>query len=322
MRRRDFISLFGGVTAWPLAARAQQQAKVPTIGFFSPNTASVARPWTDAFVQRLNQLGWLEGRSVAMEYRWGEGRTDRIAEYLADFMRRKVDVIVTHGMPNIVAAKAATSTVPIVFALASDPVASGLVESLARPGGNATGLSIQATDLVGKRIELLREVVPALRRLLAIMADPRNLEAAEAQTTARTLGLETSRLDTRRAEDITPAFQGLASNADALYVCAEPLINTHRVRINVLALGALLPTMHGFREAVEAGALMSYAPNFADLFRRAADFVDKILRGAKPADLPVEQPTKFDVAVNVTVARALGLTIPEAFLLRADEVIE
>ena len=319
--RREFITLLGGAAVWPLAARAQQVARLPTIGFFSPNTRSVASPWTAAFVERLHEVGWIEGRTIAIEYRWGEGRGDRTAEVISEFVRLNPDVIVTHGQSNIVAAKEATSAIPIVFALATDPVASGFVASLARPGGNATGLSIQGTDLVGKRLELLREVVPSLRRL-AIMSDFRNPEMAEAEAAARMLGLEVTTLPLRKPEDITPAFGTLKGTADALYVGADPLVNSSRVRINILALGARLPTMHGFREAVEVGALLSYGPNFADLFRRAADYVDKILRGMKPAELPVEQPTRFDLVINLTTATALGLTIPEAFLLRADEVIE
>jgi putative ABC transport system substrate-binding protein len=325
VNRRTFITLLGGAAAsspaWPLAARAQQAGKLPTIGFFSPNTLSVASPWTAAFVRRLGELGWIEGRTVTIEYRWGEGRTDRIPEILTELVRLRPDVIVTHGQPNIVAAKQVTSVIPIVFALATDPIGSGLVASLARPGGNATGLSIQGTDLVGKRLELLREVVPGLRRL-GIMGNIRNPEMDEAQAAARTLGLEVTALDLQRAEQITPAFDTLRGAADALYVCAEPLVNTNRARISILALGNRLPTMHGFREAVEAGALMSYGPNFADLFRRSADYVDKILRGTKPASLPVEQPTKFDLVINLIAAKALGLEVPPAFLARADEVIE
>jgi putative tryptophan/tyrosine transport system substrate-binding protein len=322
MKRREFITLLGGAAAaWPRAARAQQVARLPTIGFFSPNTRSVASPWTAAFVERLREVGWIEGRTIAIEYRWGEGRGDRTAEVISEFVRLNPDVIVTHGQSNIVAAKEATSAIPIVFALATDPVASGFVASLARPGGNATGLSIQGTDLVGKRLELLREVVPSLRRL-AIISDFRNPEMAEAEAAARMLGLEVTTLPLRKPEDITPAFGTLKGTADALYVGADPLVNSSRVRINILALGTRLPTMHGFREAVELGALLSYGPNFADLFRRAADYVDKILRGMKPAELPVEQPTRFDLVINLTTATALGLTIPEAFLLRANEVIE
>jgi putative tryptophan/tyrosine transport system substrate-binding protein len=325
--RRDFITLLGGAAAaaWPLAARAQQAGKLPTIGFFSPNTRSAAGPWTAAFVQRLSDLGWNEKQTVAIVYRFGEGETERIASFVEEFVRLKVDVIVTHGEPNIVAAKQATSVIPIVFALAADPVGTGLIASLPKPGGNVTGLSIQSIDLAGKRIELLREVVPGLRRL-AILANvgahTNVLEMGEAQAAIRGLGIESVVLDVRRAEEISPAFETLKVKADGLYVCSSPLVNTNRVRINTWALTARLPMVWGFREAVDAGALMSYGANFSDLFRRAADYVDKILRGAKPGDIPVEQPTKFDLVLNLTTARALGLTIPESFLLRADEVIE
>ena len=281
--------------------------------------------WVAAFVQRLRELGWIEGRTVAIEYRWAEGRSERFAEIAAEFVRLKVDVIVTAGTAAVVAAKQATSVIPIVFAAAGDPVGTGLVASLARPGGNVTGLSIQATDLAGKRLELLREVVPGLRRL-AIMANVGNpaavLEMGEVQAAARTLGLEVVTLEIRRAEDIAPAFEALKGRADALYVVGDPLVNTNRVRINTLALAARLPTMYGSREYVEAGGLMSYGANFPDLFRRAADYVDKILRGAKPADIPVEQPTKFDLVINLTTAKALGLDVPPTLLARADEVIE
>ena len=311
MKRREFITLLGGAAAaWPLAARAQQPAKLPTIGFLGASTPSAESQWAAAFVQRLRELGWIEGRTVAIEYRWAEGRSERFAEIAAEFVRLKVDVIVTAGTAAVLAAKQATSVIPIVFAAAGDPVGTGLVASLARPGGNVTGLSIQATDLAGKRLELLREVVPGLRRL-AIMANvgypAAVLEMGEVQAAARTLGLEVATLEIRRAEDIAPAFEALKGRADALYVCADPLVTTNRIRINTLALGARLPTMHGVREYVEAGGLMSYGPNFPDLFRRAADYVDKILRGAKPADIPVEQPTKFDLVINLTTAKALGL---------------
>jgi putative ABC transport system substrate-binding protein len=326
MRRRDLIAMIGAAAAaWPLTARAQQPGKLPTIGFFSANTPSTASPWTAAFVQRLRDLGWIEGRTVAIEYRWGEGHNERTAEVVAEFVRLKVDVIVTHGAPNVLAAKQATSVIPIVFALASDPVGSGFVASLARPGGNVTGLSMQAPDLVGKRLELLREVVPGLRRL-ATMGDISNpgivLELGEVQAAARTLGIEVATSDIRRAEEIAPAFGTLKGQVDALYVCAFPLVTTNLTRINALALDARLPTMHGVREFVEAGGLISYGPNFPDLFRRAADYVDKILRGAKPADIPVEQPTKFDLVVNLTTAKALGLAVPQSLLVQADEVIE
>jgi putative ABC transport system substrate-binding protein len=326
MKRRDFITLLGGGTvACSLAARAQQPAKLPTIGFLGSNTPSAASQWVAAFVQRLRERGWIEGRTVAIEYRWAEGRSERFAEIAAEFVRLKVDVIVTFATAPSLAAKQATSVIPIVFATAGDPVGTGLVASLAQPGGNVTGLSNQLPDIGGKKLEFLREVVPGLRRL-AILANIGNpavvLEMREAQEAARTFGLEVATSQIRRAEDIAPTFEALKGRADALYVCADPLMSANRIRINTLALGARLPTMHGFREFVESAGLMSYGPNLPDGFRRAADFVDKILRGAKPADLPVEQPTKFDLIINLTTAKALGLKIPEAFLLRADEVIE
>src|SRR5262245_61580145 len=275
-------------------------------------------------MQRLREFGWVEGRNVVIEYRWAEGRTERYAEIAAEFVRLKVDVIVTHSTPPVVAAKQATSIIPIVFTNAGDPVANGLVASLARPGGNTTGLSIQGTDTAAKRLDLLREVLPGLRRL-AIMGNVGNpagvLEMEEIQATARALGLEVIALEIRRPKDITPAFEAIKSGADALYISPDALINTNRIRVNTLALGARLPTMSSVREYV-AGSLMSYGANLPDLWRRAAEFIDKILRGAKPADIPVEQPTKFDLVINVTTAKALGLTIPESFLLRADEVIE
>jgi putative ABC transport system substrate-binding protein len=326
MIRREFITLLGGaVAAWPLAAGAQQAANLPTIGFLVSGTPSSHREWVAAFVQRLRELHWIEGRTVAIEIRWAEGRNERLADTAAEFVRRKVDVIVTSATPPTVAAKQATSVIPIVFAAVGDPVGAGLVESLARPGGNVTGLSLQQTDAVGKRLELLREVIPGLHRL-AIMANSSNpssgLEMREAQATAGTLGLESVTSEIRRPEDIAPAFDALKGRVEALYVVNDPLVNTNRVRMNTLALAARLPAIYGFREFVEAGGLMSYGPNYSDLFRRAAGYVDKILRGAKPADLPVEQPTKFYFVINLTTAKALGLTIPESFLLRADEVIE
>ena len=239
-------------------------------------------------------------------------------------MRLKVDMIVTSGTA-ILATKQATSTTPIVFALSGDPVGSGFVESLARPGGNLTGLSLQTPDLVGKRLELLREVRPGLRGLAimgnAIYRDSVE-EMQEVQTTAKVLGLDVITLELRKPEDIAPAFESLNGRADALYVCIDGIVNTSRIRINSLALAARLPTMYGIAQFVEAGGLMSYGANAPDLFRRAAVYVDKILRGAKPADLPIEQPTKFDLVVNLTTAKALGLKLSEAFLLRADEVIE
>jgi putative tryptophan/tyrosine transport system substrate-binding protein len=326
MRRREFIALLGaGAAAWPLAARAQQPGKLPTIGWLG-GTPLMDGQRIGAFVQRMRELTWIDGRNVAIEYRWTEGRNERYAEAAAELVRLKVDVIVTVGTPPTLAAKQATAVIPIVFAAVSDPVGTGVVASLARPGGNITGLANQVSDTAGKKLELLRELVPGLHRL-AIMAHVGNpasvLDMGEAQAAARKLGVEvviTSEI--RRAEDIAPAFETLKERADALYLSPAPLMNTNRTRINILAVGARLPTMHGLREYVEAGGLMSYGANAPDQLRRVAEIVDKILRGAKPADIPVEQPTKFDLIINLTTAKALGLTIPEPFLLRADEVIE
>jgi putative ABC transport system substrate-binding protein len=322
--RRGFITLLGSAAAWPLAASAQQPAKLPTIGFLGSTTPSLHGQWVAAFVQRLRELGWIEGRNIAIVYRWAEGRGERFAEIAAEFVRLKVHVIVTAG-GAVLAVKQATSVIPIVFAVATDPVGSGLVASLARPGGNVTGLSLQATDAVGKRLELLREIIPDLRRL-AVVANAGYpaavLEMDEAQRKGRALGLEVATLEIRRAEDIASALDTLQHRADALYVAADPLATSNRVRISILALGARLPTMNGGREYVEVGGLISYGASFSDLHRRAADIVDKILHGAKPADIPVEQPTKFELVVNLITAKALGLTIPPTLLTRADEVIE
>ena len=324
IQRRAFITLLAGAAAWPLAARAQA-ARLPTIGFLGESTPVAQSERTAAFVQRLRELGWIEGRTVAIEYRWAEGRSERFAEIATELVRLKVDVIVTSSTPAVIAAKQATSVIPIVFAIAADPVGTGLVASLARPGGNVTGLSIQSTDLAAKRLAILREVVPGLRRL-AIMANVGNpasaLEIGEVRAAARALGLEVTTLEIRRAEDIAPAFEAIEGRADAVYLPTEPLVLTNRVRINTMALGARLPTIYSGREYVESAGFMSYGPNRPDLFRRAGDIADKILRGAKLGDIPVEQPTKFDLVINLTTAKALRLKIPESFLLRADEVIE
>jgi putative tryptophan/tyrosine transport system substrate-binding protein len=326
MRRREFIALLGGAAAaWPLAARAQLPGKVPTIGFLGPLSQSTQSTWTAAFVQRMREHGWIEGRTVTIEYRWAEGHGERIAEIAAEFVRLKVDVIVTASTDAVIATKKATSAIPIVFGTAGDPVATGLVASLMRPGGNVTGLSNQSADIAGKRLQLLREIVPSLRRL-AVMANTTSpigvLEMHEVEGAAQTLGLDVVRLEIRRAEDIAPTIEALKGGADALYVVTEPLANTNRIQINALALGARLPTLHGQKPYVEAGGLMSYGANIPDLFRRAGDYTDKILRGAKPGDLPVEQPTKFDLIINRKTAKALGVTVPDKLLAIADEVIE
>jgi putative ABC transport system substrate-binding protein len=269
----------------------------------------------------LRELGWIEGRNIAIEIRWAEGRGERYAEIAAELVRLQVDVIVTSGIA-VAAAKQETSSIPIVFALASDPVSTGLVASLARPGSNVTGLSGLAAELASKRLGLLREVVPDLGRL-AVMGNvdyPASvLEMGEVHATARTLGVEVIPLEIRRAEDIEPAFERLKGDAKALYVCTDALTDANGNRINALALAAKLPTMNGLRVA---GGLMSYGADFPDMFRRAAEYVDKILRGTKPADLPVQQPTKYELVINLKTAKALGLAIPETLLATADEVIQ
>ena len=324
MNKRAFITLLGGAAAaWPLAARAQQPAKLPTIGFLGSN-ASIWAPWTAAFVERLRALGWIEGRTIAIAYRWSEGQPERIAETAAEFVRFNVDLIVTNEA-SISTFKQATSVIPIVFVLGNDPVGSGAVANLVRPGGNVTGLSVQGAETGGKRLELLRELIPQLRRLAVMVpADNRGamLEMAEVDAAARTLGLDVATLEIRRAEDIAPAFATLKPQADALYVVGGSLLSANTTRILTFAHTRRLPTSFNTRLYVQAGALMSYGTNFADQFRRAAEIVDKILRGTKPGDIPVEQPTKFELVINLTTANALGLKIPEAFLLRADELIE
>jgi putative ABC transport system substrate-binding protein len=325
LKRREFIGLLGGAAAtWPLAARAQPGAKMPILGFLGTSTPVGWAQWTAAFIQRLHELGWVEGRTIRIECRWAEGRPERFIEIAAEFARLKLDVIFTAGT-GIAAAKEATSLIPIVFALSNDPVGSGLVASLARPGGNVTGLSTQFTDLAGKRLELMRTLVPGMRRL-AIMFNvgfpDAVVEAREVQTSATKVGVELVAVEIRRPEDIAPAFEGLRERADLLFVCSDPLAIASRNRINTFALAARFPTMYGFREFVEAGGLICYGPNVPTLFRRAGDFVDRILRGTKPANIPVEQPTKFDLVINLTTARALGLIMPDQLLALADEVIE
>ena len=324
MNRRAFITLLCGAAAWPLAARAQQRGKPPTIGFLGVGTPAVQGQWAAAFAQRLRELGWAEGSSVAIEYRRAEGRDERYNEIAAELIRLNVDIIVTAGT-SALAVKQATAVIPIVFTAAPDPVGMGLVASLARPGGNVTGLSVQSTDLVGKRLEILREVVPAVGRLAVLAnidASGAVLELRNVQATAKAFGLDITTLEIRRTEDIAPAFAALKGRVDALYVCVDPLTVINRIRINTLALGARLPTMHGFRDFVEAGGLISYGASFPHQYRRAAELVDKILRGAKPGDIPIEQPTKFDLVVNLITAQVLGLTVPPTLLARADEVIE
>ena len=324
MKRRAFIAGLGTMVAAPFAAHAQP-SKLPTIGFLGAASPEMANPWVAAFVKRLGELGWIEGRTVAIEYRWAEARTERYSEIAAEFVKLKVDIIVTWASAPVLAVKQATTSIPNVFAAQMDPVGVGVVASLARPGGNVTGMSIQQTDTAGKRIELLREVVPKLARL-AVMANADApgavLEMREVLAMARTLGFEVTPIEIRQEDEIASAVGALKGRTDALYVATDPLIFSNRLRINALAQDARLPTIYGSRAYADAGALMSYGPNYADLFRHAAEQVDKILRGTKPADIPIEQPTKFELVINLKTARALGLDIAPTLLARADEVIE
>jgi putative tryptophan/tyrosine transport system substrate-binding protein len=324
MRRRQFIALLGGAAAtWPPTVHAQQADKLATIGYLGDDASSWS-PWTARFVERLRELGWNEGQNIAIEYRWLEGHGERIAGIASEFVRRNVNVIVTYGAA-VAGLKQATATIPIVFAIAVDPVGSGIVASLSHPGGNVTGLSLVQSDIAGKRLEFLREIVPGLRRL-AIMFDGGYAAAMrennETYAAARILGLDVVPHAIRRAEDIAPAFEAIKSQADALYVAVAALVNANREQIARSALGARLPTTFNESSWVEVGGLMSYGPNISNQFRRTAEIVDKILRGAKPGDIPVEQPTKFELSINLKTAKALGLTIPPALLATADEVIE
>jgi putative ABC transport system substrate-binding protein len=324
MRRREFIAGLGAATC-TFAAHAQQREKMPIIGLLGSSTSAAQGQLVAVFVERLRALGWSDGHTVTIEPRWAEGRAERLAEIAAEFVRLNVSIIVTGGTASVEAAKRATSVIPIVFWSAADPVGTGLVTSLGRPGGNVTGLSNQGPDIAGKGLELLRQIVPSLRRL-AILANVGNAGAVrdmqEVETSARSLGIDPIALQIRRAEDIEPAFDGLKERADALYIDDDALAFTQHVRIHTLALSAHLPTCHQFREMVATGGLMAYGPSRPSQFRRAAELVDKILRGTKPADIPVEQPTKWDLVVNLTTAKALGLTVPETLLATADEVIQ
>jgi putative tryptophan/tyrosine transport system substrate-binding protein len=323
MRRRAFLTLLGAAT-WPTVAGAQQAARLRTIGYLGAGSEAGWSTWTAAFVQRLRELDWIEGRTVAIEYRWAEGRPERFAEISAEFVRLKVDVIVTVGSA-VAAAMHATSTIPIVFGIAVDPVGTGMVSSLARPGGNATGLSVQTTELPGKRIELLRRLIPDLSRM-AVLGNVGYAgaleEIAEVQAVAAKLGVNVDVLGIKRADDISPAFSALKQGTQALYVCSDALINANFPLINSLALSGRLPTVYGLREFLGSGGLMSYGANPADMFRRAGDYVDKIFKGASPAELPVQQPTKFELVINLKTAKALGLEVPVQLQQLADEVLE
>jgi len=324
VRRRQFITLLGGAAAWPLAARAQQAGKIRAIGLLSP--ASRSPSVVPALFDALAELGWIEGKNLVVERRYAENRLERLPELAAELVRLNVEVIVANGTLGPLAAKRATSTIPIVMTAAGDPLGSGLVASLARPGGNVTGISLMAPDLGGKRLELLKELLPRLARV-AVLWNAANPYAAivfkETQAAGRTLGIEVQSLEVRGPDDFDGAFDtARKQRPDALITVEDPLTFSHQKRIADFATGQQLPSLYGFREFVVAGGLMSYGANVADLFRRAASYVDKILKGAKPADLPVQQPTTFELVINVKTARALGLEIPPTLLARADEVIE
>jgi putative tryptophan/tyrosine transport system substrate-binding protein len=325
IRRRTFTTLLGGAAAWPIAARAQQVRHLPTIGYVAPTNPLIPSQSTSAFLQRLRELGWIEGQTITIESRWTAGHPERLDEIAAEFVQLKVDLIVTSSTNDSIVMKQVAPQIPMVFAVSGDPVGYGLVASLARPGGNVTGLSMQSPDLASKRIQLLREIVPGLHRL-GILANPSSPsvmpEVSEVQAAALTVGLNAATSEIRQTADIDSTFELLKSRADALYVVGDPLVNTNRILIGTLALGARLPMMCGFRELVAAGCLMSYGPNLPDLYRRAAEFADRILRGARPSDIPVEQPIKFELVINLKTAKALGLDVPLTLLAIADDVIK
>jgi putative ABC transport system substrate-binding protein len=325
--RRAFVGAVAvGVVAVPLAAEAQQSPKVPRIGFLSAASPSAIAARTEAFRQGLRELGYVEGKTIVIESRHVLGKLDRLSELAADLVRLKVDVIVTTGPTSTRAAKEASSTIPIVMAFDSDPVGSGVVANLARPGGNITGLSMLAPEISGKQLELLKEIVPRLSRVavLGTSSQPGNAQALrEVGVAAGALGAQLQYLDVEGLKDIETAFRAaIKGRADAVVVLPSPILNSHRTKVAELAIKSRLPAIYPWPEFVQDGGLMSYGVSIADLFRRAAGYVDKILKGVKPADLPVEQPTKFELVINVKTAKALGLTIPQSLLLRADQVVQ
>jgi putative ABC transport system substrate-binding protein len=329
MNRRTFLcGLTLGSLAAPLAAEAQPAGKVPRIGFLVAASASDSafERWIEAFRQGLRDLGHVEGRNIVIEYRYADEKYERLPALAAELVRLKVDVIVSHGTPGPLAAKQATSAIPIVTTTAGDPVAAGLVSSLARPGGNVTGLSFMAPELGGKRLQLLKEILPGLSRVAVLWnaANPyASLVVREMEIAATTLGVQLQSLVVRGPDDFAGALAAAATGrAGALTAVEDPLTITKRTQIVDFAAKSRLPAIYGVKEFVDAGGLMSYGVHLGDLYRRAAAYVDKILKGAKPADLPVQQPTKFEFVINLKTAKALGLTIPPSVLLRADEVIQ
>ena len=327
MRRREFITLLGGAAVWPLAARAQQMGKVPRIGYLGSSSPSLEPHFVEAFRQKLRELGHIEGENIAIEYRWAEGQDRRLPELAAELVRLQPNVIVTAGTPGALAAMQATKTIPIVMASSGDPVGAGLVTSLARPGGHVTGFTIVGPQIEGKRLDLLKEAVPELSRV-AVLWNPSYPASVSyfntIENAGRTLRISLDPVaEVRRANELDNAFFAIASaRPRALLVVADRFLLAHRKRIVEFAVAKRLPGMFPYREYVEAGGLMSYAPSNIELFRGAATYVDKILKGAKPGDLPVQEPTKLELIVNLKTSKAIGLTVPESFLLRADELIE
>ena len=329
MRRREFITVLGGAAVvWPLAAHAQQAGKVPRIGFLSLTSPSDRRPLLDAFRQRLRELGWVEGQNIVIDYRYAEDRVDRLPDLAAELVRLKVDLIIASaGTQGVTAARNASETIPIVMIAVRDPVGTGLIASLVRPGGNVTGVSGSAgLEIVAKQLELLKETVPKIRRV-AILSNPANayhqLAIREVNVAARSLGVQLQLLEARGPNEFDGAFAAMAKErVGALLVLSDAMLSSHRTRLADLAARSRLPAAYGVRESVEAGGLMSYGPSFLDFYRRAATYVDKILKGAKPGELPVEQPGKFELVINLKTAKALCLTIPPSLLQRADQVIE
>jgi putative ABC transport system substrate-binding protein len=325
MKRRTFVAGLLGAVTLPFAVLAQRAGKPPVIGYIGANSEAIDRPRINAFMQRLSDLGWAEGRNIAVDARFTQGVVARAGEIAAEFVRRPVDLILTAGDAQVIAAKKATDAIPIVFAAVGDPVGNGLVASLANPGGNATGLSLQLTDSVGKRVDLLRDLLPNLRRigLIGNFVNPTvAVEMRAALSEARALGIETIPSGFSRTEEVAPAIEKLKGRVEALYVCQDPLIGSNIAEINASAIDARLPAMFSVRELAERGGLISYGPDLVTMYRRAAEMADKILRGAKPADIPVEQPTQFNLVINLKTANALGLKVPDALLTRADQVIE
>ena len=327
MRRRDFITLIaGGAAAWPIAARGQQRERIQRIGILLAGTPTSFAPRANAFVQGLRELGYVEGKTVAFEWKWGEDRTERLPELAEELVRLDVDAILTGGTPAAKALKNATRTVPIVMAIIGDPVAVGLVQSLARPGGNATGFSIVAPDLSGKRLQLLKELLPGLSSVAAIstVTNPQaSIEFKETQAAAKTLDIVLRSIQVSDEVSVESAFDAIKqASAQAVIVLTDATLYSQRNKIASLAVANRLPGMYHARGFVEAGGLISYAPSDTDLFRRAATYVDKILKGANPGDLPIEQPTKFELVINLKTAKDLGLTVPSSMIATADEVIE